>query len=334
VADQEKIIVVGGAGYVGSAIATHLAARRYLVSVLDCLVWEQEQVVRELRKTPNVCFLQADMADATDLLEISRGAKAAVVAAALVGDPITKKYPEVAERINIKATEDAFQTLIDAGIPKLVFLSTCSNYGLVPDGQVASEESPLNPVSLYARQKVAAESRLLELCEGSHTDAVILRLSTAFGDSLRMRFDLTVAHFVKDAILSGSLQVFDADTWRPYCHVEDIAVAVVSAIEAPNENVAGQIFNVGNERNNLTKRQIAEMVQLACPKLKISFVQGGEDARDYRVLFGKARAALGFEANWRVSDYIPRLKESLADGRYPPVLGDPNFYGNYVLSSQ
>jgi nucleoside-diphosphate-sugar epimerase len=334
VADQERIIVIGGAGYVGSAIATHLAAQGYHVSVLDCLVWEQEQVVRELRKTPNVCFLQADMADATDLLEISRGAKAAVVAAALVGDPITKKYPEAAERINIEATQDAFQTLIDAGIPKLVFLSTCSNYGLVPDGQVASEDSPLNPVSLYARQKVAAECRLLELCEGSHTDAVILRLSTAFGDSLRMRFDLTVAHFVKDAVLSGSLQVFDADTWRPYCHVEDIAVAVVSAIEASSEKVSGQIFNIGNERNNLTKRQIAEMVQLACPNLKISFVQGGEDARDYRVSFGKARSALGFEANWLVSDYILRLKEILAEGRYPPVLGDPNYYGNYVLSSQ
>jgi len=326
-----KIVVIGGAGYVGSAIATHLADRGYFVSILDSVIWGQEHVLTKLRKTPNIRFLQADMADATDLREISRGSKAAVFAAALVGDPITKKYPDAAEIINIKATEEAFQTLIDVGIPKLVFLSTCSNYGLVPDGQVASEESPLNPVSLYARQKVAAESRLFELCEGSHTDAVILRLSTAFGDSWRMRFDLTVAHFVRDAVLTGSLEVFDAGTWRPYCHVEDIAVAVASAIEAPNEKVAGHIFNVGDERNNLTKRRIAEMVQLACPKLVVSFVQGGEDARDYRVSFGKARAALGFEANWLVSDYIPRLKESLEGGRYPLVPEDPNFYGNYVL---
>jgi nucleoside-diphosphate-sugar epimerase len=332
VADLGEIVVIGGAGYVGSAIATHLAARGYLVSVLDAVIWEQEHVVAHLRETPNVRFLRADMADVTKLREISRGAKAAVVAAALVGDPITKKYPKEAEEVNARATEVAFKTHIDEGVPRLVFLSTCSNYGLVPEGQVAFEDSPLNPVSLYARQKIAAEIRLLELCTDADTNPVILRLSTAFGDSLRMRFDLTVAHFVRDAVLTGSLEVFDADTWRPYCHVEDIAVAVASAIEAPSENVAGQIFNVGNERNNLTKRRIAEMVQLVCPKLEVSFVQGGEDARDYRVSFGKARAALGFEADWLVSDYILRLKESLEGGRYPLVPEDPNFYGNYVLS--
>jgi nucleoside-diphosphate-sugar epimerase len=326
-----RILLVGGAGYIGSVIATDLASRGLHVSLLDSILWKQKHVVAALRKTKNIRLLEADMGDVTSLREVAQGVETAVVAGAVVGDPITRKYPEEAHRINIRATEDAFHTLVDEGIPKLVFLSTCSNYGVVPQGQLAVEDSPLNPISLYARQKVAAETRLLELCEGSDTSAVILRLSTAFGDSLRMRFDLTVAHFVRDAVLTGSLEVFDADTWRPYCHVEDIAAAVASAIEAPNEKVAGQIFNVGDERNNLTKRRIAEMVQLVCPKLEVLFVEGGEDARDYRVSFGKARAALGFEANWLVSEYIPRLKESLVDGMYPLVPEDPNFYGNYVL---
>src|SRR5262249_18508769 len=158
--------------------------------------------------------------------------------------------------------EISVQRCLDAlngrGLNKVVFISTCSNYGLMKNDELADETSPLLPLSLYAKAKVAAEQHLLGMKGNADFCGVILRFATAFGVASRMRFDLTVNEFTRELFVGATLVVYDAQTWRPYCHVKDFARLIVRVLLFPADRIAYEVFNAGGDGNNHTKQSIVD----------------------------------------------------------------------------
>ena len=189
---------------------------------------------------------------ARDALE---GADALVHLAAIVGDPACAQDPELSQAVNVDASRALFAEP-PAGVPRIVFASTCSNYGRMADPIVALDESaPLAPVSLYASQKVEIERELLE--GGA---ATCLRFATVYGVSPRMRFDLTVNEFTRDLWAGRVLEVYGGQFWRPYVHVGDAARAIELVLARPDEDVGGRVFNVGDSGENYRKQDLVEMI--------------------------------------------------------------------------
>ena len=217
---KKTILVVGGAGYVGSVIIDQLLKKNYNVICVDKLIYKNKNSIKNFKK--NFKFYKLD-AISLKLKKIISKSDFIVYLAGLVGDPITKKYPKTS-LINNEHTIKKFIKFCVQGKKKntFIFVSTCSNYGLRDKNEKAKENSKLNPLSLYAKSKVKIEKYLLSI-KKSNFDPVILRFSTAFGLSLRMRFDLTINEFVKDLFLYKEVKVYDENTWRPYCHVKDFA---------------------------------------------------------------------------------------------------------------
>jgi nucleoside-diphosphate-sugar epimerase len=182
------------------------------------------------------------------------------------------------------------------------------------------EASPLAPVSLYAETKVAVEQYLLAQPRSNRCKPVCLRFSTVYGFSPRMRFDLTVNEFAKDAALGRPLQIFGEQFWRPYCHVSDLARSVVTVLHADEERVAFEVFNVGDTSENYTKRMIAEALLRRLPGTQVDYVHRAEDPRDYRVNFGKIAERLDFGITRRVPDGIEEIVRVVQSG----VLDDPD----------
>src|SRR6185437_3689809 len=173
--------------------------------------------------------------------------------------------------------------LDDLGIRRFVFTSTCSNYGIHESSQLATEESQLNPQSLYAETKIAVEQYVLGRANETACATTILRIATAYGLSTRMRFDLTVSQFAWELASGRQLEVYDADTWRPYCHVRDIAKAVMTVLSGPDSAVRGQVFNVGDTSQQFTKRMIVDEVRRHVGEVAVLYGDKGSDPRNYRV---------------------------------------------------
>ena len=285
------VLVVGGAGYVGNVLVRRLLAAGYRVRVLDRLIFEHGSAIAPLLEHPRFSLLLGDMRDPGALASALEGVTDVALLAGLVGDPITKTYPELSNSINLDGCTAVIEALDGRGIEHFAFTSTCSNYGLRTSDDLATEESELSPVSLYAEQKVEIERRILAAAAaGVDYAPTVLRISTAYGLSPRMRFDLTVSEFTYTLAAGEELVVYDADTWRPYCHVSDISKAVMTVFDAPADQVAGEVFNVGHSDENYTKRMIVDVVQGAIGGAgKVRFEEGGRDPRNYRVDFEKIR---------------------------------------------
>jgi nucleoside-diphosphate-sugar epimerase len=324
------VLVIGGAGYVGCVLSDALLTRGYRVRVMDNFLYDHFHVAEGLIARPGTSLLVGDLRDAHALDQALDGITDVVLLASLVGDPISRKYPELARAVNLQGSKALLDALTGRGLRRLVFTSTCSNYGLWEGTEPATESAPLTPLSIYAETKVAFEQAILERRGAIDFHPVILRLSTVFGLSPRMRFDLTVNEFAR-AIASGvKLDVYDKDTWRPYCHVRDICQAIISVLRAPDDVVSGEIFNVGADENNLTKEQIVEEV-LRHVAGDVRFVDGGGDRRNYRVSFAKIRDTLGFRARFGLPAVVPQMVRAIRCGLYRDDAGAPDRYGNYAV---
>jgi nucleoside-diphosphate-sugar epimerase len=219
--------------------------------------------------------------------------------------------------VNVAASKALAADAADAGVERFVMASTCSNYGRMDDPTVPiDEQAVLAPVSLYAEQKVAVEQHLLGL-DPQPFALTCLRFATVYGVSPRMRFDLTVNEFTRDLWADRSLEVFGEQFWRPYVHVRDAARGVRAVLEAPVETVAGQVFNVGDSRENYRKVDLVEAIQQRIDRGRVSFVHRDEEPRDYKVSFAKINQTLGYEVTMTVPEGIEEVIGALDDGRFP-----------------
>ncbi|HKW01013.1 MAG TPA: NAD(P)-dependent oxidoreductase [Vicinamibacterales bacterium] len=328
---DKRVLVIGGAGYVGSVICWHLLDHGYAVTSFDRVVYRHEHAVWPLLSRAGFRFVNGDMGSPADLERALDGVQYVVLLAGLVGDPITKKYPVESEAINLRGIQQALKALAGKGVERVLFASTCSNYGLIPDKIAAAEDYELKPLSLYARHKVAIERELLAQKDKVDYSATVLRFATAFGLSSRMRFDLTVSEFTRELALGRELLVFDAHTWRPYCHVQDLSAAVRMTLEVPMEKVHYEVFNVGGDANNLTKQMIVDEILRQVPTGKVKFQEHGADPRNYRVSFEKIERQLGFHVQYTVQRGVEELLSALREGLFHRAEDHRYLFGNYEL---
>lgn len=298
-------LVTGGAGYVGSSLVGDLLAAGRKVRVLDCLRSGGEGLLGVWSR-PGFEFMRGDVTVAADRQAALRGVKSVVHLAAIVGDPACEQEPELARAVNWDATCRLIEEAIAAGVRDFIFVSTCSNYGISDPEQLVTEDSPLTPVSLYAETKVAAERYLLERGRDEFVPTV-LRLVTVYGVSPRMRFDLTVNEFARDAALGKKLVIYGERYWRPYVHVRDVAQAIKLVLESPVAVRRGEVFNVGHTDENYQKLTLSRLLQERLPGLQVEFVGTGPDPRSYRVSFEKISRLLGFQPRFRVPDGLDEV---------------------------
>jgi nucleoside-diphosphate-sugar epimerase len=271
------------------------------------------------------------MGNPADLERALEGVHHVVILAGLVGDLITKKYQQESEAINLRGIRTLLDGLEGKNLEHVLFVSTCSNYGLIPEDVEATEDYELKPLSLYARHKVEIEQWLLGLKGKVDYSATVLRFATAFGLSPRMRFDLTVSEFTRELYLGHELLVFDAHTWRPYCHVKDLSEAIRCVLEAKYDRVHFEVFNVGGEANNFTKQMIVDEILRQVPEGKVKYQEHGSDPRNYRVSFEKIREQLGFSIQYSVRRGMEELLGALREGLFDNVESQRCWFGNYEI---
>lgn len=327
---ERSVLVIGGAGYVGSVLTTLLLDAGAQVRVLDALLYDNGYALQHLLDRERLSFVNGDFCDPATLSAAAQDITDVVLLASLVGDPICKKYPQLALRINQEGACRTIDRLDEAGVERFVFASTCSNYGIHDPAMLATEDSELNPQSLYAQTKIEVEKHLLRVARDARFAGTVLRVATAYGMSPRMRFDLTVSQFARDLASGQRLEVYDADTWRPYCHVRDIAKAIMSVLTQPRERVAGEVFNVGADAQQFTKRMIVEEVAKYIAAPQVEYRSGDTDPRNYRVSFSKLTDRLGFRVDHTVQRYVPKVVSAVISGVFRDI--DPSVrFGNYQL---
>lgn len=329
--EERTILIVGGAGYIGSVLTGHFLSRGYRVRSFDNLIFNNELTIPPYLPHPKYEFLRGDLADENEFSGALDGVTDVVLLAGLVGDPITKKFPEAAARINDEGHDTVIRLLNGRGLNKVVFVSTCSNYGLIEGDRLADEDFELKPLSLYAKSKVRVENKFLALKGKVDYAPTILRFATAFGLSSRMRFDLTVSEFTRSMFLGEDLLVYDAQTWRPYCHVQDFAEVIRRVLEAPLERVSFEIFNAGSDNNNFTKQMIVDAILEQLSDAKVRYQEHGSDPRNYRVSFAKIKDLLLFEPRHTVPGGIRELIDAMKQGLFKDISAPKSFYGNWEV---
>jgi nucleoside-diphosphate-sugar epimerase len=309
-------VVTGGAGYVGAATTEGLLASGRRVRVLDVLLHGQDEIAKSLEKQ-GAEIVRGDIRDGEARRKVLEGATELVHLAAIVGDPACALDPKESNEVNVEGSRALVGDAKAAGVERLVFASTCSNYGRMDDPTVPiTEEGELRPVSLYAEQKVGIETAMLH-GDFNGMKPTCLRFATVYGVAPRMRFDLTVNEFTRDLWADKELEVFGEQFWRPYVHVRDAARAVRTALDAPVEKVGHEVFNVGRSGENYRKLDIVEAIQGKLDTGKVSYVRKDEDPRDYKVSFDKVREVLGFETTMTVPDGVGEVADALSAGAFP-----------------
>jgi nucleoside-diphosphate-sugar epimerase len=328
---NRHVLLIGGAGYIGLVMTDRLLAAGYRVTCLDRMLYRNNECVIPFMHDAGYRFVYGDLVDSRALDQALEGVTDVVLLAGLVGDPITKRYPEIARAINDEGIQRCIDALNKRQLNRVIFTSTCSNYGLIENDELATEKHELKPLSLYAHSKVAAETHLLGGRGKVDYTPTVLRFATAFGMSPRMRFDLTVNEFTRELALGRELLVFDAHTWRPYCHVRDFARLVQMVLEAPAPKVAFEVFNAGGEANNFTKKGIIDTIIGFIPDAKVRYQEHGSDPRNYRVDFRKVREALGFEPEYSVKFGVQELLAAMRLHVFDHADSVRDLHGNYTI---
>ena len=309
----ERVLVTGGAGYIGSHVIRLLLDGGYRVRVLDNFTYGRSGL-EDLDGHLNLEVVQGDISSIRDVVAAVKDSNRVIALAAIVGDPACGLNAEETLNLNYEATKVLVEACNFYGVERLVFASSCSVYG-ASDNQFLTESSPLNPVSLYARTRIMSEDVIFS--RAGDVVPVVLRLSTVFGLSDRMRYDLVVNLLTARALVNRRIQVIGGDQWRPFLHCRDAAEAFVMAATAPDELVRNEVFNVGANHMNLTVRRVGEVVAEEVGKdVEIDSIPLVDDLRNYRVLFDKIEHTLSFRPTYDlrtgVREMVDAMKASAA----------------------
>lgn len=304
-----KVLVIGGAGYIGSVLCRRLLEHGYEVRVLDRLLFGEEPI-RELLGRSRFEFIRGDFRDAATVGGSLRGIGAVIHLGGIVGDHACSIDQEMTKQTNYAATALIAQRCKRSGVSRLLYASTCSVYGV--NEEVVNETSAANPVSLYGASKLGSENILLA-SRGETFHPTVLRLGTIFGWSPRPRFDLVVNLLAAKAFFEKKVVIYNKAQWRPFVHVTDICRAFQSALEAPLEKVSGEVFNVGSDGMNHRLGEVGEAIRRIDRRLRVTH-ESNLDVRNYRVSFEKIRTALGYECSVSLADGVRQILQRLKAG--------------------
>jgi nucleoside-diphosphate-sugar epimerase len=331
---KEKVLVIGGAGYLGAVIIERLLREGYDIRVLDNHIYGKKAVEKHTGN-PSFEAIEGDIRNIEVVNSAMKDVGSVILLAAVVGDPASKARPELTVETNYLAAQTSASSAKINGIKKFIYASTCSVYGVGKD--ILDEQAPLNPVSLYAKTKISSEKSIMAISDESFMP-VIMRMSTLYGWSPRMRFDLVVNTMTMTAFTEGKITVFGGNQWRPLLSLPDAADAYVKVLQKDFSTHGGTIYNVGSEEQNYiitdVAKQVAEGIKNDSGKvIPISIENDSTDARDYRVSFKKIQTELGFG----VTHTIPEAAAEIWSKLESKEIKDPKqkvYYNHYFDSSE
>ena len=305
---DKNILLTGNRGYIGTVMTEFLQHHNYKVVGLDCKYYEGcefyplktypfRQIVKDIRDV-----------NENDL----EGITAVIHLAALSNDPLGEINPSLTHEINYGATVKLANIAKKLKIPRFVFASSCSLYGIAPDDSALTENGKLNPITAYAKAKVKAEKEISKIADDNF-HPVFMRNATVYGVSPSMRLDLVVNNLVAWAYLTGKIAIMsDGTPWRPIIHVEDFCRAFLAVLEAPIEKIHSQAFNVGINSENFQVKDIAKQVEKIVPNSHVEILnKTGPDERTYRVDFSKIENTLStFKPRWNLRKGIEELYQA------------------------
>jgi nucleoside-diphosphate-sugar epimerase len=292
-----KILVTGGAGYVGSILVPKLLNQGYAVVVLDTLFFT-DIGLRAVQNNPSLKIIEGDIRDENALKATCQGIEAVIHLASISNDPSTDLNPRLTEEVNLEATVKLIKISKQQGVKRFINASTSSVYGIKETPNV-TEDLPLDPLTVYSRTKAEAEPHVSAANDNNFT-AVNIRPATVMGYSPKMRLDLTVNILTMHALTRGKITVFGGGQKRPNIHIEDITDYYVNLLEIPSEKIGGKTFNAGYE--NFTVKEIAEMVQETVGKNVDIFVTPSNDNRSYHISSAKIERELGLKPARTIKD--------------------------------
>ena len=323
------VLVIGGAGYIGSALIQLLLDTGYRVRLLDILIYGTEPI-KDMLKNPKLEVIEADFRQIGSVVEAMEEVDAVVHLGAIVGDPACALNEKLTIEVNLMATKMIAEVAKGRGVKRFIFASTCSVYGA--SDFVLNERSSLNPVSLYAQSKIASERVLFQLADHVFPPT-ILRFGTIYGLSGRTRFDLVVNLLTAQAVFDKKVTVFGADQWRPFVHVSDAAQAIYDCIKAPSNLVRNQIFNVGSDSQNYTIGDIGRKIKALIPEANVIESESNDDRRNYRVDFTKISKILNYTPKWSLEQGIQQIIAAIKDGKITDYQ-DPKYSNVKFLSEE
>ena len=293
-----KILITGGAGYLGSAITRNLL-KKHEVIVYDNLMYNQTSLV-DLSHHPNFTFHYGDVREWSKLKYIVEQCDVIIPLAALVGFPSCEKDKELATSINLTQIQNIVDVLTDD--QKILFPNTNSGYGTRTNKGEVDETDELTPISHYGVTKCDAEDYILE-----NSNGIIFRLATVFGSSSRMRLDLLVNEFVYKLLTDKYITIFEKEFVRNFIHIQDVANVFDYMIDNYDKH-KGEVFNVGLSDTNINKQQLVERIQKYIPNISVTYSDYYEDPdkRDY-IVSNKKIESTGWEPEFTLDDGIKEL---------------------------
>ncbi len=325
----ERVLVIGGAGYLGSVLLAELLEAGFAVRVLDNFIYGRG-ALNGFAQVPRCDVIEGDIRNIQTIVSCLADVDAVVLLAAVVGDPASQQRPTQAIETNLLAAQAIAFACKSQQVNRFLYASTCSVYGRSDD--LLTEDSPLSPVSLYARTKIASERSILALGDSAFSPT-ILRMGTLYGPSPRMRFDLVVNTMTMKAFVDGRITVFGGAQWRPLLHVRDAARAYVACLQAPLQVVGNRVFNVGSEEQNYRVGDIARLVSEVLGGVPIERQESSMDARDYRVSFRQIRELLSLRPCHTVTEAARVMYDCLAAGGIRNPLAKV-YYNHYFDSTE
>lgn len=321
--DQAHILITGGAGYIGSRLVGTLLNHGYFVTVVDRLDFGGNSLLG-YHANPRFAFHRADVLDGQRIRSVMETERitgiprftGVIHLAATVGFPACQDVgPDVVWKQNRDSVRVVYEIACELGVQRFIFSSTYSNYGLSTDGKVVSENSSLNPQSLYAETKIAAEEYLIQE-KNSACAPLIFRFATIYGTSPRMRFDLIVNQFVLEALYQEELLIYQKNYSRSFVHIQDVIDGILLGLETSEELIRGEIYNLGTEQGNYSKEEVVSIIRDVLPKTKIQYGDHSfsGDMRDIRVSYSKIREKLGFRAVRSLRDGVEEVLGLLQSG--------------------
>ena len=318
------VLVIGGAGYIGSVLCRKLLDQGYSVRILDTFLYGQESLA-DLIRHPRFRVIEGDSRNVSAVFRAMLDMDAVVHLGELVGDPACALDEKLTLEINLAATRMVAEAAQGCGVKRFIYASSCSVYGA--STRIVDERSALNPVSVYARAKIGSEQTLLGL-NGPDFHPVILRLATVYGRSPRPRFDLVINLLTAKAVCDSEITIFGGDQWRPFVHVADVAQAILLCLAAPLASVKAGIFNVGSDEQNYTITQVGELIRRIVPEARLVSRENDADNRDYHVSFARIRRELGFKPHYTVEDGVREIEAGLRTGHIENY--QDKRYSNYL----
>lgn len=327
---MKKIIILGGAGYIGTILTDILLKKKFAVVSIDSLKFGKDPI-KKFFKNKNFKFHKLDTSNFKKIGKISEQSLAVVDLSGIVGDPACSINKKNTLNSNYYNTKKIVDELKGKNVKKFIYASSCSVYGSSVGKQLINERSRVKPISLYAELKIKCEKYILSSRNLDYSPT-ILRLATVFGYSFRQRFDLVINLFTLFSFVGKKIQVFGGEQYRPNVHVYDVAIAILKCINAKKELIQGQIFNVGSNQQNKKVKDIAKIIAKNKKNTKIEIKKSMIDLRDYHIDFSKIKSILAFNTKFSISSGSKDLFDKLRKNK--TLRKNLRKYSNYKVEAK